>query len=41
MRTWQAILIILLTSARCSGSKTIYYFPVETVRTDTVYGNSV
>lgn len=39
MRTWQAILIILLTSAICIGCRTIEYFPVETVRTDTVYVN--
>lgn len=41
MRTWQAILIILLTSAICIGCRTVEYFPVETVRTDTVYVNSV
>lgn len=41
MRTWQTILIILLTSAICIGCRTIEYFPVETVRTDTVYVNSV
>ena len=41
MRTWQAILIILLTAAIWSGCRTIEYFPVETVRTDTVYVNSV
>lgn len=41
MRTWQAILIISLISAICIGCRTIEYFPVETVRTDTVYVNSV
>lgn len=41
MKPWQVILIILLTSAICIGCRTIEYFPVETVRTDTVYFNSV
>lgn len=39
MRTWQTILIILLTSAICIGCRTIEYYPVETIRTDTVYVN--
>ena len=41
MKPWQVILIILLTAAICIGCRTIEYFPVETVRTDTVYVNSV
>lgn len=35
------MLIISLMSAICIGCRTVEYFPVETVRTDTVYVNSV
>lgn len=35
------LLIILLMSAICSGCKTIKYYPLETVRHDTVYIQSV
>ena len=31
------LFIILLTSAICSGCRTIEYYPLETVRIDTVY----
>ena len=41
MRTWQAMLIFSLMSAICIGCRTVEYFPVETVRTDTVYVNSI
>ena len=33
------LLIILLMSAICSGCKTVKYYPMETVRHDTVYVN--
>ena len=33
------LLIILLMSAICSGCRTIEYYPLETVRIDTVYVN--
>ena len=32
-------IIILLTAAICSGCRTIEYYPLETVRIDTVYVN--
>ena len=41
MRRPLIFIIILLMSAICIGCRTIEYFPVETVRTDTVYVNSV
>ena len=35
------LLIILLMSAICSGCKTVKYYPMETVRHDTVYIQSL
>ena len=39
MKRLLIFIIILLTSAICSGCRTIQYIPVETIRTDTVYIN--
>lgn len=39
MRRPLIFIIILLMSAICIGCRTIEYYPVETVRTDTVYVN--
>ena len=41
MKHWHIILTILLASALCPGCRTIKYYPVETVRHDTVYIQSV
>lgn len=41
MKRLLIFIAVLLVSAICIGCRTIEYFPVETVRTDTVYVNSV